>query len=525
MCGEPCSQQICPLCAPKDKKKDIVDLIMQRTLADLDSSSRDVAERIITLDCGHTFTVETLDGHCSMTDYYDVDAMGTYLAMKAPPTGYQLPPTCPTCRGPIASPRYGRVTKRATLDIMEQNVASTMSKSLESLNPDMERISNDVATMEAAAKKVSHDMDNVSDPSKDRSAAGKLTEALPARMLDGDAMRAIHGLSATEAKSWNAVVKELLKVYRRAHKFSTTRGAHVKAFEGALTTLYRLELDAIANDPTRATDTPEPLAMEAVQKKIGQAFPKADVRFQVEAYFTLLELRFILGQVAVTRIEALPTTATHEAGTTHRGIWTSFVQFLYDSCCADAKKARAMADKSSASRLAVRCEVYAIRSAFEAFRFRIMTDRHNLLHSTTPNPNLKEDRDRLADEVKAERTRLGQDAAAAKQQYVRSRPVKTTEDMLAEHQWFDENCTVKVKRFAQSLEELEASIRKDKTYQALSMQERAEIVKAFDFGERKPSIWRRNVLTNDLINRVYRPLLQLPQRPSLHHNRGTSTLS
>lgn len=59
--------------------------------------------------------------------------------------------------------------------------------------------------------------------------------------------------------------------------------------------------------------------------------------------------------------------------------------------------------------------------------------------------------------------------------------------MRAERQWFDGDCTAKVERFVQSLEELEASIRKDKTYQPLSMQEGAEIVKAFGFGKRKPS--------------------------------------
>lgn len=100
---------------------------MQRQLKEVDLESSDISERLIRLGCGHMFTVETLDGHCKMSEYYEVDDMGQFVATKAPPISYQTPPTCPTCRGPIDALRYGRVTKRATLDILEQNVASTMS--------------------------------------------------------------------------------------------------------------------------------------------------------------------------------------------------------------------------------------------------------------------------------------------------------------------------------------------------------------------------------------------------------------
>ena len=76
-------------------------------------------ERIITNpDCRHVFTVETLDGHCSMSDYYEQGTDGEWKALKLPAPGYKKPPTCPTCRTAIRTPRYGRIYKRADLDIL-----------------------------------------------------------------------------------------------------------------------------------------------------------------------------------------------------------------------------------------------------------------------------------------------------------------------------------------------------------------------------------------------------------------------
>lgn len=481
VCGEPCDIQVCPICLPEDRKRDVVDFIMQRSLEDVDLSSIDVSERLITLACKHVFTVETLDGHCRMSEFYDVDEMGRYLSTKAPPTGYQLPPTCPTCRGAVSSPRYGRVTKRATLDILEQNVASNMSKLLETLNPDMERISDSMAQLKEDAKKVSPDMENTTDPAASREAwFTEASAALPVTFLDISAVQTKHGLASTEARSWNNVVKDIVKVYRRAHTLSTTRGAHNKAYEGALTTLYRLELEAIANDPSRTTETPEPVALEAVMNKIGQPPPKADVRFQIDAYFTLIELRYMLAEICAARIEGLPSTATHEEGVKHRKLWASFATFLYRSCQEDARKALLMAENSSASRQAARCSLYAVRSLFERSRFQAMEDERNL---TRPGARItREDRDRLADKVKETKDEMLRAGRNMRGDYIRSRPIATMDDSMQEREWFDQNCGSKIERFKKDLDDLESFIRKGGVYAPLSMQEREMIVKAFDFG-------------------------------------------
>jgi len=131
---EPCEERTCISCLSDERKIDIVDFIMQRKLAKFNLSSENISERLIKLACGHIFTVETLGGYCNMSEYYKFDFMAVFTATKVPPVNYQPPPSCPTCREPITALRYGRVTKRANLEILEQNVASKMSSDLEEIN-------------------------------------------------------------------------------------------------------------------------------------------------------------------------------------------------------------------------------------------------------------------------------------------------------------------------------------------------------------------------------------------------------
>ena len=68
-----------------------------------------------------------------MADYYEQDNAGKWKGMRTPEVGFTKPPTCPTCRAAIKCPRYGRIFKRADLDIQENNIASHMSKLLSNI--------------------------------------------------------------------------------------------------------------------------------------------------------------------------------------------------------------------------------------------------------------------------------------------------------------------------------------------------------------------------------------------------------
>ncbi|KAI9068435.1 hypothetical protein FKP32DRAFT_1561707 [Trametes sanguinea] len=487
VCGEPCEKQTCVLCLNQERRADIVDFIMQRRLEEIDLDSADVSDRLITLDCGHIFTVETLDGHCGMHDYYVVDEMGRYVRMRSPPVKYQTPPTCPTCRGPITALRYGRVTKRATLDILEQNVASSMSGSLDACSPDVSRLSADLSTMQEQAKKLVV-MSPIEYFSSDEEKTPKQIPEpdqgpLRAEAWNQVAMRTIHGLSEEEARDWNAIVKDILVTYRKVARVANTRGAHVKAYESALSTLFRIEMQAIANDPARATDAPEPLALAIVDQKIGQPRPKADVRFQVEAFFLTLELRSLVARVAESRMEGL-STLNDGFGDDYfrlRAVWTSFVKFLYKSCITDAHKAKALAAESFATQQEARAALFVIRFEFELFRWRKRCKHARLCRDGKYDEPA---RNALSGEVRRYKDTLDDALDLLRKEYMRKRPSKTMEDVKAERAWIAENCGQKVDAWKQECDVLEEFLVKGGFYQPVSLQERADIVKAFSFSHR-----------------------------------------
>ena len=458
---------------------------MQRHLDEIDLGSDDISERLIRLKCGHIFTVETLDGQCKMPDYYESDAMGVFTATKAPPVNFQTPPSCPTCRGPITALRYGRVTKRANLDILEQNVASTMSSALEKVGPEIEQFSARLETAKTEAKAITFsppsetvdDFDILSARRKTR--FGLESEPLPPDEIAQASMMKIHGFSGDEGRAWNKVVRDLLKLYKKVVGVARTRGPHVQAYGAALATLYRLELSAIANDPERATDAPEPVAMTEVNKKIGQPPHKADTRFQVEAFFLSLEVRYTLAEIAQSRIEGLNvSSSSDETALRHERLWRSFVSFIYESCIRDAEKALKIAEKSSASRLAAHAGVNILRGKLELFRFEILTERTLLARQGDLN---NERRVELSTKTQLEANSASVEMKILQRTYIRSRPVSNTAELRSEREWFATNCQEKGDKFAKEYDALATHLRTERGYEPLSLKEREDIVKAFNF--------------------------------------------
>ncbi|KAH8998233.1 hypothetical protein EDB86DRAFT_3234341 [Lactarius hatsudake] len=469
ICGEPCEQQTC-------RKVDIIDL-----------SSDDISERLIRLECGHIFTVETLDGNCNMSEYYESDAMGAFTATKAPPVNFQTPPSCPACRGPITALRYGRITKRASLDILEQNVASTMSSAIEKVGPEIEEFSRRLDNAKGEAKSIA--FNPLSDDADDfdalsarrRTRFGPESEPLPHEELSLASMTSVHGFSAKEGRAWNKVVRDLLKLYKKVADVARTRGPHVQAYGAALATLYRLELSAMASDPERATDTPEPVAMMEVNKKIGQPPHKADTRFQVEAFFVSLELRYTLAEIAQSRIEGLNVESRDEMVLRHELLWRSFVSFIYESCIRDAEKALRIAEKSSASRLAAHAGVNILRGKLELFRFEILAERTLLSRQGLLD---NDRRNELTAKALSESKAANREMKRIETTYTRSRPVANTAELRSEREWFTQNCGEKGDKFVKEYNALATHIRTERGYEPLSLKEREDIVKSFGFSHR-----------------------------------------
>lgn len=458
---------------------------MQRRLSEIDLTSEDVADRLITLGCGHIYTVETLDGHCGMNEYYDIDSMGRFVDLKAPPISYQTPPVCPQCRGSIDALRYGRVTKRATLDILEQNVAASMSQSLNTLEPAMIECTSKIPAMQTDAKKIPAHLD-VSAGARNKLSKVRDNEPLPHDLLNLNAMNSIHGFSSIESRTWCELAKSILQLYREVVKVAKTRGAHVKAYEAALATLYRMEIADIENGSTSASDAPEHKAMERVNSKIGQPPYKADTRFQTDAFFISLELRFLLSEIVFSRIEGLPLISDDEAVVKHRETWCTFNEFLLQSCVDDSRKAFLITKRSSATRQAARASLYGLRADFEKTRFALVCERNNCFRS---GRFTQEDRGLLVSAVRQKKKELWVNLDLTKKDYMQSRPLNTLGERKAEVLWFDENCAKKVEQWYKACDDLEQFMLKDGVYIPLSLQEREDIVKAFGSEFSKYRYW------------------------------------
>ncbi|KAH9014346.1 hypothetical protein EDB85DRAFT_875353 [Lactarius pseudohatsudake] len=446
ICGEPCDKQTCVVCLPDDRKVDIVDFITHRRLDEIDLSSDNISERLIGLECGHIFTVGTLDGHCHMFKYYESDAVGAFTTTKAPPVDFQTPPSCPTCYRPITALRYGRITKKANIDILEQNVASTMSSTLEEVGSDIESFLGRLDNVKSKAKSIttfyppSHAVNFDILSVHRRTRFGPESEPLPREEISQASMTNVHGFSVEEGRAWYSVVHDLLKLYRKIVRVARTRGPHEQAYDAALATLYRLELSAIARDPERASDTPERVAMMEVIKKIGQPPHKAGTRFQVKAFFMSFKLRYTLAEIAQSRIEGLNVFSGREVVRLHERLWRSFVSFIYESCIHDAQKALKIAKKSSASRLAAQAGVNILRGKLELFRFEILAQHTLQLQCGLLNDD---GRNELSTNAQLEANTASVEMKKLETRYLRGRRVTDTTQLNSERTWFTQDCRKK----------------------------------------------------------------------------------
>ncbi|KIY70900.1 hypothetical protein CYLTODRAFT_391263 [Cylindrobasidium torrendii FP15055 ss-10] len=483
ICGEPCQDQVCIECLPNDRKATVADFIMQRSLGDLDLTSDDVAERIITLACKHAFTVETLDGHCHMSDYYAIDLnTGEYTGMVPPPIGFQKPPSCPTCRGPITSMRYGRVMKRANLDILENNVASHMTKQLAAVSLSLDIAFASVGEMETAAGAIpSPEYPDIFDlqPYQARQDQGVRTAntkgvPLSVQMIIDKTMT---GFSSAEAKAWKATLRTLPDAYKKFYAIATMRSPHSRSYEAALSKLYRAEFESMleVTDEASTSATPEMDALQrVVNTKMGQPPHRADRRYQVEAFFRTIDIRFRIAQIARARLDGLSVSQD-----TAKSVWRGYIDFLYASCIADTQKAKGIAAASSSTRQVARCEGYAVRSEMFRFIFEILCEVAELKKQ---RPGLWDaDKHNLIRRIQADTMRLSELLRTAEKGYVRSRPARDMNALKEELAWFKDEVRVPAETYKEEYLKLAEHIRSDTGYQPMSVNEMKEVVKAFGF--------------------------------------------
>lgn len=120
VCGEVCPEtQYCQECAGSSVKEMTVDFIMGYSYADIDLHE----SPCIVPSCGHILTMESMDGHMSMSDFYATSQNPsnyghiTGLRSRVEPFSVADLKSCPMCRSPIRNiNRYSRIVRRAWID-------------------------------------------------------------------------------------------------------------------------------------------------------------------------------------------------------------------------------------------------------------------------------------------------------------------------------------------------------------------------------------------------------------------------
>jgi len=473
VCGEDCSIQVCLSCLDDEAKSTtVVDLIMGSTLAMVNLANETLDELLITLPgCGHVFTVETLDGICALHEYYTRDeATGRWLGLQAPPSGFLKPPTCPTCRSAITAPRYGRVFKRADLDILENNVASHMSWSLGHIQSDIDAVSKEEAILRLREVAQKTPVRKHSIPlkicQKNQTAMLRSTRysPVPRAALD-PANQNMHAISASEAQAWKKVTLKLLGAYDRCVNVASTRSAHLHAWEASFSYLYQREMDAAAQDPAHAPRNPQEFAMRSARMGVGQPQPRADKRFVVEAIWTSITLRLLLVDLTTAWLEALQARSSYPAE--NRRAWATYNSFVLRSCAADVDIASTIASQSESHRQLTKSALLGMRVELEQFRFNLETMKQS--------GKMGELREKLT-----ERACSKQEAAAVTVRTVLERH-RRARGGTSEEEWLATNFTQGSSVIVEEWDAIVRSLRMATFYQPVSLDELTAVVKSFGF--------------------------------------------
>jgi hypothetical protein len=461
-----------------------VDFILARNLEDLEPERGTLDELVITLpNCGHFFTAESLDGHCGLNQYYEREGIdGRWLGLKAPPVGFQKPPTCPTCRTGIdfTTPRYGRVFKCADLGILERNIASQMLHTIGEISTSLAQVDKDA--METRLVEIASKIQLKRKPlpeaqikirSKKRQQTLRETRDMPLDwpMLNPGAAQ-VHGIPPGDVKAWKEATHTLFFAYRRASDIARKRSSHVHAWDASVSFLFRREMDFAANHPERAPRRPAEHAMRVARMQVGQARPLADQRYKVQAIWVTVRVRFILAHLARAWLKAMFDRA---GAAEHQRTWADFARFLLQTALQDAQIALKLADDSGSVRQRTESALLVMHGELQLRAFSLYmslqtgtaTDAEARMKLVERNQILR---------AKAEgymQATIDHHIAIERAPHLRA----------AEDEWLDVHFRQPAAKIMNQWDDLDATCRAGTFYQPISDQDYAEVVRAFNFCE------------------------------------------
>ena len=331
---------------------------------------------LITLpECGHVFTVGTLDDICGLGEYYTKDEHGHWQNLASPHHAGQRRkyPICPTCHAAITSPRYSRVFKSANLDVLERNVISHMSGRMSNarmswyqvVEAEMTRAIAEQAKLVKPGRAINYRKTKLS-RKRGRKAILNQKELRPIPTNAVIPNDKFFSISPLVARVWNKIVKNLTKAYKDAADVCDIRSAHTDAWEAAFSFLYEQAMDKAVSDPAKR---PQEDAMRMARMEVGVPQPRADKRFHVEAIWATLQIRFTLVELAQAWSKAVKDLEDSIYPRSERQEWGNYVLFLLESCEKDIRIAYEIAEASDSRRQMTKCRLLSLRVQLEKCRF------------------------------------------------------------------------------------------------------------------------------------------------------------
>ena len=454
-----------------------MDLILYLKLNDIVTDDDSLDNLLITLpECGHVFTVETLDGICDIGKYYTKDEHGHWRNLASPHHSGERrkPPMCPTCRAAITSPRYGRVFKSANLDILERNVISHMSGRMNKVQRSWSQFAK-VEMERAIAEQVKLVQPG---PTTSNAKAKSSRKRERKAILNQKELRPIptnaivpndkfFSVSPLVARVWTKIVRDLTKIYKDAADVCDIRSAHTNAWEAAFSFLYEQEMDKAVSDPAHAPRRPQEHAMRMARMEVGIPQPRADKRFLVEAIWATLQIRFTLVELAQAWSKAVKDLEDSIYPRSERQEWGNYTIFLLESCEKDIGIAYKIAEASDSRRQMTKTRLLSLRVELEKCRFNTEMSKQFGLWD-------REQRLKFAEEA----NEAGSDVERVMVKTARQHLDALPHDFPG---WFAENFMEAAKTIRKEWHNLEQTLKSGTFYEPLSLGEMMAIVKALDF--------------------------------------------
>ncbi|GAA5867315.1 hypothetical protein JCM3774_003543 [Rhodotorula dairenensis] len=356
--NEPCDRQVCP--KHSGKKDQVVDLVMMTTLAEFDPSDLDPLQKLVTLDCGHAFTAETLDGSFELTRFFAKRNDGPSWGAPIVPLKSVGQLSCPTCKQVVSSAsnvRYRRAIKFAEVHNQEQ--LARLEEAVDAALAD-DKVTRQIERLRPPK--------NVGGrPSSDVVASARYYFMVHTAYARSNTFvdAGLSGLGSFGKRFYN-LVHPLLRLHVDIDALVLERSPHTVAYDAGLGGLFRAEKLAAANENRPLSDEQ---ALRIARVQICMAPQTSDNAFALRSAWLAMEVRYRLSDICYKLASRLKSES--EAHAKLAGALCSFGAFILETVERDLARCRHFANANESKRLQLESALNELKCSFKIIQYRL----------------------------------------------------------------------------------------------------------------------------------------------------------